>query len=340
MSSSNQRIGIKEVALEAGVSIATVSRSLRGFRYVSKQTRDRINAAANKLNYVLPERQATFNYGLTNSVGVVAPYVLRWYFAQAIAGAERALREAGLDLLLYNFSQVHGRELLFQDQLLKGRVDSLIVFSLPPTEEEFESLLRLDVPIAVVGFHHDQCSSVAIDDVEGARLAAEHLVKLGHTKIALISGRPVDPFGFRVSGDRREGFLSVLVAHGIEWNSSLEAYGDFSMLGARQAMDELLSRKELPTAVFAMSDEMALGALQAIRRRGLRVPQDISIIGFDDHEMAEFSDLTTIRQPVQALGEAAALSLIERFHSPALTPTSLTLPVELVVRHSTAEPSR
>ena len=159
------KVGIKEVAAEAGVSIATVSRALRGLHHVNPETRNKILDAAEKLNYAIPQASAKSIFGRTNSVGVVAPYISRWYFAQVINGAEQALREAGLDLLLYNFSQMKGRERLFQHQLLKGRVDALVVISLPPTEEEFESMLGLGIPIALVGMHHAQCSSVAIDDV-------------------------------------------------------------------------------------------------------------------------------------------------------------------------------
>jgi len=228
-----------------------------------------------------------------------------------------------------------GRERLFQHQMLKGRVDALIVISLPPTEEEFESMLSLGIPIALVGMHHDRCSSVAIDDVAGARTATQHLVNQGHKKIGLLSGRPDDPFGFSVPQDRRNGFLAVLAESGIEWNPAREVYGDFTMQGASRAVDDLLARPNRPTAIFAQSDEMALGALQAIRRHGLRVPEDISIIGFDGHEMSEFSDLTTIEQPVTVMGEMAAWSIMERLKAPKSELHSLTLPTTLIVRNST-----
>jgi len=328
-------VGIKDVAAAAGVSIATVSRALRGMSHVNAEPRERIPAAAEALNYPLPQRQAQRIFSRTNSVGVVAPYISRWYFAQVLSGAEQALREAGLDLLLYNFSQLKSRERLFQHQLLKGRVDGLIVISLPPTEGEFESMLNLGIPIALVGMHHEGCASVAIDDVAGARTATQHLVNLGHRKIGLISGRPDDPLGFNVPQDRRTGFMQVLAESGLEWVPSREAHGDFTMHGASRAMDDLLARPNRPTAIFALSDEMAFGALQAIRRNGLRVPDDISIIGFDGHEISEFSDLTTIEQPVQLMGETAAWSIIERLKSPKSEPNSLTMPTTLLVRNST-----
>jgi len=327
--------GIKEVAAEAGVSTATVSRALRGLEHVNPQTRAKIEAAAAKLNYSLTGDGDRIRPGRTNSVGVVAPYISRWYFAQVINGAEQALREAGLDLLLYNFSQMKGRERLFQHQLLKGRVDALIVISLPPTEEEFASMLSLGIPIALVGMAHKDCASIKIDDVAGARTATQHLVNQGHKQIGLMSGRPDDPFNFSVPQDRRRGFLQVLAENGLEWIPSREVHGDFTMNTASRAMDDLLARPNRPTAIFCESDEMAFGAMQAARRHGLSVPDDISIIGFDGHEMAEYSDLTTIEQPVQLMGEMAAWSIMERLRKPAIDPPSLVLPTTLVVRNST-----
>ena len=268
-------------------------------------------------------------------MGVVAPYISRWYFSQVISGAEQALREAGLDLLLYNFSQMKGRERLFQHQLLKGRVDALIVISLPPTTEEFDSMLSLGIPIALVGMEHEKCASVKIDDIAGARSATQHLVNQGHKKIGLMSGRPDDPFNFSVPQDRRKGFMQVLAENALEWLPQREVHGDFTMHTAARAMDDLLARPNRPTAIFCESDEMAMGAMQALRRHGLKAPDDISIVGFDGHEMAEFSELTTIEQPVQLMGEMAAWSIMERLRKPNIDPPSLVLPTTLVVRNST-----
>lgn len=333
--SAKSRVGVKEVAEEAGVSVATVSRALRGLHHVNDDTRLRIIEAAEKLKYPIPQTSAKKIYGRTNSIGVIAPFVARWYFAQVINGAEQALREAGLDLLLYNFSQMKGRERLFQHQMLKGRVDGLIVISIPPTEEEFDSMLSLGIPVSLVGMHHDKCSSVAIDDVTAARTATQHLVNQGHKKIGLISGSPHDPFNFSVPQDRRNGFMQVLAESGLEWVPTREVYGDFTMHGASRAVDDLLARPNRPTAIFAQSDEMALGALQAFRRHGLKVPDDISIIGFDGHEMSEFSDLTTIEQQPSLMGEMAAWSIMERLKAPKSELHSITLPTTLIVRNST-----
>jgi DNA-binding LacI/PurR family transcriptional regulator len=197
-------------------------------------------------------------------------------------------------------------------------------------------MLSLGIPIALVGMHHENCSSVAIDDVLAARTATQHLVNLGHRELALISGSPKDPFDFSVPQDRRKGFIQVLAENGLAWEPSREVFGEFTMQGAERAIDELLARPKPPSAIFAQSDEMAIGAMRAIRRHGLRVPEDISIIGFDGHEMSEFFDLTTIEQPVMRMGEMAAWSIMEKLKNPGSDFHSLTLPTTLVVRNSTS----
>ena len=196
-------------------------------------------------------------------------------------------------------------------------------------------MLSLGIPIALVGMDHPQCASVKIDDIAGARSATQHLVNQGHKKIGLMSGRPDDPFNFSVPQDRRKGFMQVLAENSLEWLPQREVHGDFTMHTAARAMDDLLARPNRPTAIFCESDEMALGAMQALRRHGLKAPDDISIVGFDGHEMAEFSELTTIEQPVQLMGEMAAWSIMERLRKPTIEPPSLVLPTTLVVRNST-----
>ena len=160
--------GVVEIAERAGVSPATVSRALRGLHHVNERTRSKIVAAAMELNYPLrPDLLPASAKKKTNRIGVVSPYLSRWFFTQAINGVEQSLREAGLDLLLYNFSQVDARQRIFQQRQLRGKVDALIVISLPPTDDEFDSLLSLGIPITTIGFTHEGCSSVCIDDVQG-----------------------------------------------------------------------------------------------------------------------------------------------------------------------------
>jgi LacI family transcriptional regulator, repressor for deo operon, udp, cdd, tsx, nupC, and nupG len=322
-------MGIVEIAKKAGVSPATVSRALRGLHYVNERTRTKIVAAAMELNYPLrPDLIPRELAERTNRIGVIAPYISRWYFAQAINGIEDSLRENGMDLLLYNFSQVEARQRIFQHKQLRGKVDALIVISLPPTDEEFASLLTLGIPITTIGFTHEGCS--------GGRIATEHLTSLGHRKIATLSGQRETAFSFDVSDNRNKGYTEALNAVGVEWNPDLEIRGDFNIYTAEIATDSFLRRKKLPTAIFCHSDEMAAGALKAIRAKGMRVPEDISVIGFDDHLIAEYIGLTTVSQPPQFEGQMAASVAMAELANPSLEHKKIVIPISLVVRDTTA----
>lgn len=326
--------GIKDVAKEAGVSTATVSRALRQLDHVNKETRAKIIAAADKLNYK-PSSFKNYEPKRANSVGIIAPYLSRWYFAQVIQGAEQALSEAGLDLLVYNISQNEDRHRIFKEEYLRGRIDALISISLPLNEEEFQYILGLNIPTALVGTGDKRVASVRIDDVAGARTATQHLVNQGHKRIGLIGGIVDNSYKFPVTRDRKKGFLQVLSESQIEFDPMHEVIGDFQTATAVKAMGELLARRNRPTAIFCESDEMAIGAMHAIKRHGLKVPDDISIVGFDNHEMAEYFDLTTIEQPVQMLGEMAAWSIMEKMKRPSSDMPDLIMPTSLVVRNST-----
>jgi DNA-binding LacI/PurR family transcriptional regulator len=325
--------GIQEIAEKAGVSPATVSRALRGLQHVNEQTRSKIVAAAEALDY--PFESAAKKNGDTNTVGIISPYTSKWFFAEAIAGIAQALRDAQMDILLYNFTEIKGREKLFKGRQIRESVDALITISLPPTQEEFETMLALGIPTSLIGFHHPSFSSIAIDDVAGAQTATQHLINQGHTKIGIIAGERSSAWDFPVHRDRRNGFMTALNGAGLTLNPQHEAFANFDMDSGQRAMDELLARKDRPTAIFCESDEMAFGAMMSLKRHNLKCPEDISLIGFDGHPMAEFANLTTIAQPVRLLGEMAAWSVMEKINKPASAPKDVSLPTTLIVRGST-----
>jgi LacI family transcriptional regulator, repressor for deo operon, udp, cdd, tsx, nupC, and nupG len=329
--------GIVEIAGKAGVSPATVSRALRGLHHVNEKTRSKIVLAAIELKYPLrPDLIPRELLARTNRVGVIAPYLSRWFFSQAINGIEQSLREVGIDLLLYNFSQIDTRQRGYQLNQLRGKVDALILVSVPPTEEEFSSILSLGIPVTTIGFNHDGCTSVAIDDVLGGKVATKHLTDLGHREIAVLSGQREISYNFEVSDNRNLGHIEALKEVGVEWNPELEIHGDFNIYTAEIAMEAFLRRKKLPSAIFCHSDEMAFGALKAIRNKGLRVPEDISVIGFDDHDIAQYIGLTTVSQPPQFEGQLAAASVIAEIANPDLARRKIQVPLSLIVRDTTA----
>ena len=325
--------GIQEIAEKAGVSPATVSRALRGLQHVNERTRSKIVEAAEVLGY--PINTPSRRMGNTNTVGIISPYTSKWFFAEAIAGIAQALRDAQMDILLYNFTEIKGREKLFKGRQIREHVDALITVSLPPTQEEFETMLALDIPTSLIGFHHPSFSSIAIDDVAGAQTATQHLINQGHTKIGIISGERSSAWDFPVHRDRRNGFMTALKDAGLSFNPQHEVFANFDMDSGQRAMDDLLARKDRPTAIFCESDEMAFGAMLSLRRHNIRCPEDISLVGFDGHPMAEFANLTTIAQPVRLLGEMAAWSVMEKINKPTSAPKDISLPTTLIVRGST-----
>ena len=329
---------IEDVARRAGVSIATVSRALRGLPDVATATRDRVLAAATELNYVASPFAARLASGRTATVGLVVPFVNRWFFAEVIATVETALRRADFDLLLYNLGDANGRSRFFEVMPMRKRVDGVLVASLVLDDPEFAALTELNRPVGLLGLVREGFLSASIDDVAAARAAVDHLVGRGHRRIALLAGDTDDPMAFTPPLHRRDGYRDALKAAGLPIDPELELLGYFTVEGGRAATRRLLALPEPPTAIFAESDEMAYGALREIRAAGLRVPDDVAVIGFDDQPLSELMDLSTIRQPVadQALDVTARLLTLiaaetdERPRDPAVV-----LPTELVVRGST-----
>jgi LacI family transcriptional regulator, repressor for deo operon, udp, cdd, tsx, nupC, and nupG len=328
--------GIGDVAARAGVSTATVSRALRGLPKVSVATRQRVLTAARDLDYRVSASASRLASGRTSTVAVVSPYISRWFFGQVISGAEAVLRDAGLDLLLYVVSTPESRARFFAELPLRGRVDAVMVLTLPLDDTEVASLAALRMPVTTVGLTVPGFSSVRIDDVAGAMSAVNHLLALGHRRIAMIAGPP-GPARLTALGDRSLGFATALAAAGVGVADECEVDGDYTVEGGERAMASLLSLPTLPTAVFAQSDEMAMGALRAIRKVGLRCPEDISVVGFDDHEMAALFDLSTVAQSAREQGARAARQLFATLDGNG-PPTSEEVPTYLVVRGTTCPP--
>jgi DNA-binding LacI/PurR family transcriptional regulator len=273
---------------------------------------------------------------------VIVPFVTRWFYAGVVQGAEELLRESGYDLLLYNLGgDMEARYRVFRTHLLRKRVDAVLVLSLTPTEGEVAALAKLDRPVAVVGATVPGWSSVRIDDDATARIAMRHLIDLGHRRIGYIGGSLEDQLDFAAPLDRLRGYREAMREARLRVDPSWEVVGDFTVRGGLAAMRLLLEADPRVTAVFAASDEMAIGAVHGAREAGLRVPEDVSVIGIDDHEMAEFFELTTVAQPVHEQGQLAAKLLLDALAAdrerPA-TPQALTVPTRLVVRRTTAVP--
>ena len=327
---------IEDVAKRAGVSTATVSRALRGFASVTPETKSRVEQAARELDYVISASASRLASGKTSTVGVITPFIDRWYFSNLLSGIERVTRSGGFELLVYSLDRLDERERIFHQKLLREQVDALLVCAMPPSQREIDFLQELKIPVALVGAEVAGCASVRIDDIGGAKAATGHLINMGHQRIGLIAESPLQPMSFTTPRDRRNGFLNAHLDAGLTFDPALEAFGSFTIESGERAMDELLARPHPPTAVFCESDEMAFGAMSAIRRHGLRVPEDISIVGFDDHDLAKYLNLTTVSQSVQVMGETAAWIILDQLKNESNEPKSVVMPTQLVVRASTA----
>ena len=335
--------GIQEVADAAGVSTATVSRALSGNGHVSDTTKARVASAAAQLGYVVSSNASSLASGRTKNIGVVIPFLNRWFYSSVLEGAESSLLSHGYDLTLYNLGGGgEERRSVFEHFLLRKRVDAVVAISLELTPVELAGLLSLGKPIVGVGGPLEGVRTLSIDDVAVARLATEHLLALGHVSIAHIGGDKESERDFHLPTNRRVGYEAALRAASIPPDPALFQSADFTMPGGYTAAKQLFGNpRTRPTAVFAASDEMAIGTILAARDLGLRVPGDISVVGIDDHELSDFFGLTTVAQFPELQGRLAVELLMDELHPNrhSLGSSNTPLPFELIVRSSTARPA-
>ncbi|WP_440708295.1 LacI family DNA-binding transcriptional regulator [Herbiconiux sp. YIM B11900] len=334
--------GIEDVASLAGVSKATVSRALSGRGYVSAETRLKVSDAAASLGYVVSSSASSLVTGRTNNVGVIIPMINQWFFASILEGVERALLDRGYDLMLYNVTKtVEERLRVFEYFLVRKRVDAVIAVTLEITAGEAERLLALGKPIVGIGGPLAGIPTLSIDDVAAARLATEHLLLLGHRAVMHVGGDIDEQMDFHVHSKRLMGYQEALNAAGIPHDEHSFVAARFDIPGGYRVGKQILGDpRRRPTAIFAASDEVAIGVILAARELGLSVPEDLSVIGIDNHPLAELFGLTTIEQRPDLQGEQAVDRVIRQLEEPGWTPPAehTMLPSQLIIRSSTAPP--
>lgn len=324
-----------DVAALAGVSKATVSRVLSGAPGVSDETRTRIKALVKELSYVVSPDASRLSRRANGRIAVVMPHTTSWFFGAVLAGILSVLRDAGLDALVYQVAD--GRE-FFADLPAQRQVDAVIVVAFPVTGFERRQLDLLGVPVVVAGGALLDHPHVRIDDVAAARQAVTHLIRSGHERIAMINASVTPERPYSPPTDRLHGYRTALADAGLPADPDLLVELPWSGTMGAHAMDRLLSLERPPTAVFGFSDEVAVGALRSLRRAGIPVPRAVSVVGIDDHPIADLCDLTTVRQPAERQGtEAARLSLsLLGGGDPPRNP-HVTLPTHLVIRATTGQ---
>jgi DNA-binding LacI/PurR family transcriptional regulator len=310
---------------------------------VAESTQQHVITVAAQLGYVASATAAGLATGRSRAVGVIVPKIDGWFYSTVLASAQNELLKAGLDLTLYRLGDdADARARVFEQLALRGRTDGLLAVSLEVTQEEAGKLRAAGTPIVSLGGPIHGIRSVSVDEIEMSAVVTDHVAQLGHRRIALISGTP-GRSDLLLPVKRQVGYELALQHRGIAVDASLIETGSFSVESGYQAAVHLLrDPRRRPTALVAVSDEMAMGAMLAARRLGLEVPRDVSVAGIDDHEHAAFFGLTTVAQHPGAQGARAVRLLLRQLATNEGADEALhddPQPFELVVRTSTAPPS-
>jgi len=316
---------IADVAFQAGVGASTVSRVLNGGQ-VSGPARARVTAAIDDLGYRPRASARALVTGSTGTLALVVPFFTHPSAVERLRGVLAAVDEADFELVVCNVATPAQRDEYLGRRSPLDRSDGLLIQSLAPTDEEADAFLRAGSPVVLLDAFHPRLPSVLADDVAGGMLATRHLIELGHERIAFIGDRPDPGFGFVASDRRRDGYRRAL------------QLGPDGRLVAHRLTRELLCLPEPPTAVFAASDTQALGVLEAANAEGFSVPDDLSLVGFDDLEVAPYVGLTTVHQPLEESGRQGIERLLALVHHEDGRPHEERLELELRVRRTTAPP--
>jgi DNA-binding LacI/PurR family transcriptional regulator len=329
---------IRDVAARAGVGVGTVSRVLNDAPDVADATRERVRAVMKELGYRPSSTARNLSLGRTQTLGVIAPFFTSPSVVERLRGIDDVVGDSPYDLTMFNIETREQRRTALRRIARRERVDGVIIISLPLTAGEVRALERDGLPAVLVDVATSILPHVAIDDVEGGAIAARHLLGAGHRQVAFVGDVKDESFGFASSEHRLEGFRGVLRDAGLGLPTAYVKRGPFGRESAGRLTRQLLDLRRRPTAIFAASDVQAFGVLDAAARAGLAVPEDLSVIGFDDIELAAAIGLTTVRQPLRESGRIGAQLLLQALDRGATAPA--TLPELGVVKRRTVGPPR
>ena len=332
---ATNRPTIRDVARQAGVSHQTVSRVINGSEEVLPDTRAAVEAAIEQLGYRPSAIARSMARGSTHTLAIISPNLTDYTFASVIEGAEVEARQHNYFVLSSSASDPLAFQGLVDELVGHRRVDGLIVIN-PYADDRYQFVPK-DFPVVFVGArsHDEAVCSISLDDEKVAYEATQHLISLGHKRIGLITG----PMEEDCSQDRRDGFRRALAEAGMPIDESLVFEGDWSASSGRDALLDFVEKNNVPTAIFAQNDRMAMGVMRAARDVNLDVPTQLSVIGVDDMPLSSYFDppLTTMRQDMPLIGQEAIRKLMEIIRNKTVEQTVLKLPAQLVVRQSTVK---
>ncbi|MGW1267084.1 LacI family DNA-binding transcriptional regulator [Streptomyces sp. NPDC002491] len=340
MSPAQRHPTLADVAERAGVSPSTVSRTMRGLTSVSPEIRDRVEQAARELNFAISRQASSLVTGKTGVMAVLVPTLDSWFMGSALSSLGPLLRRAGMELTLYVVPDLEERAAFFERLPARRNADALLVFCFDLTMDETARLDDLGMPVIYISQHVKGRPSVYVDDVDAACRATRHLINLGHRRIAF--AHTVNARGFTFSSrERLLGYRQALTEASIPLDEDLVVTTPpRDKRGTTQAVGNLLSLREPPTAIFAEQDELAASVISTLREVQIDVPERISVLGFDDQLMAEWLNLSTVAQSPSELGRAAAELALELINDPeADRARHVVLPTHLILRGTTSSPS-
>ena len=336
---NTQNVTIYDIAKESGFSHSTVSRVLNGYEFVKDSTRQSILEAAERMGYVANLQARSLAKGRAYFIGLLVPGLDNGYIGEISRGIDNALAEEDYGLMLITNPRYRTEEMSHVDPVVNGLTAGLILVVPTVPSSYIQSMLKQNFPHVVIDQSETSGPSGSYVDTtnwQGAYTATEYLVKLGHTRIGFITGL----MSLRSAVDRLDGYKTALYDNGITVDENLIIEGDYLPENGYTATTQLLKLDNQPTAIMASNDFTAFSAMEASRDHGLEIPEDISIIGFDDIPQARIvhPKLTTVAQPLEKMGRVAVKLLLEHIKDPSLAPKHLTLNTDLVIRNSCAPP--
>ena len=324
---------IRDVAREAGVGVGTVSRVLSGHPSVAPATRARVQSAMQELNYHPNAVARALSRRRTDTLEIIMPLFTREFYVEVLRGIEEALAATDYALVIRTVERPQDRTRAF-GQL--ARADGIVIVSLTPPSSFLKQLASAKTPAVLIDAVHPKLSSIDVDHEEAARCAVTHFIETGHRRIGLID-RANDPFGPASESGRQRGYRQALTEAGLPDDPELQLIAGYTVEGGRGGAKQLLERPDPPTAILAGTEVRAIGAIDAARARGLSVPGDLAVIGYNDIDIARHIDLASVRVPMRAMGKRATELLLETIEQPEAEPQLIRFPAELVIRGSATE---
>ncbi len=328
---------MQDVAKKAGVSAATVSRVLNDSGKVSPETKQKVLEACEALDYSLHTVAQSLRLGRTHSIAAILPFLTLPSIVERLRGVLAVLSKSPYELVPFTLGSPEERDAKIYELARRSHFDGLLIISMPVNDSQVIQLIKNKVPTVLVDSQHPKLNRINVNDKAGGKMITNHLIKLGHKKIGFISSYLKNPLQFSSTIFRFQGYCEALMEADIEINPKYQREGEHGREEAKLLAIDILKKPDRPTAIFASSDTKAIGVLDAARELNINVPQQLSVVGYDDIRDAEFVNLTTVHQPLFQSGYQGGQRLIQLINVLALPPVETLLPLELVVRSTTGK---